>query len=143
MNNQMVKSKVPVPISVIKGIVQDVSKISVSEMDLPDRSFRSREQTRTNARQISMCLAKEYSGESLAKIGINHGGRDHATVLHAKRTTLWRMDVKDPLTTPIYREAERKIIEWQKRNDLTNEMIRNDFLEGRISAVEVVGLTCY
>jgi hypothetical protein len=38
------------------------------------------------ARQISMYFARKYDVASLAKIGAFIGGKDHATVLHAKRT---------------------------------------------------------
>jgi chromosomal replication initiator protein len=38
------------------------------------------------ARQVAMYFSKMFTGDSLAYIGSNIGGKDHATVLHACRT---------------------------------------------------------
>jgi chromosomal replication initiator protein len=40
------------------------------------------------ARQIAMTIMKEKTKMSLKDIGIFFGGRDHSTVIHAKRTVL-------------------------------------------------------
>jgi len=37
-------------------------------------------------RQVSMYFAKHFTKESLASIGAEYGGKDHATVLHAIKT---------------------------------------------------------
>ncbi len=44
------------------------------------------------ARQICMFLAKELTSASLKSIGINFGGRDHSTVIHAIKTVEKEMD---------------------------------------------------
>jgi len=48
------------------------------------KKTRKREIVQT--RQVSMYFAKLYIKSSLAKIGQAHGGKDHATVLHAVKT---------------------------------------------------------
>jgi hypothetical protein len=49
-------------------------------------SHRTRKREFVYARQIAMMLISKYTRFSLAKIGQEFGGRDHATVLHSKRT---------------------------------------------------------
>ena len=47
--------------------------------------FNSKKRTRTIAypRQIAMFLCRELTELSLPKIGLDFGGRDHTTVIHA------------------------------------------------------------
>lgn len=49
-------------------------------------SDRTRKREYVYARQIAMMLISKYTKFSLGKIGQEFGGRDHATVLHSKRT---------------------------------------------------------
>lgn len=49
-------------------------------------SHKTRKREYVYARQIAMMLISKYTKFSLSKIGKEFGGRDHATVLHAKRT---------------------------------------------------------
>ena len=51
-------------------------------------SHRTRKREYVYARQIAMMLISKYTRFSLAKIGQEFGGRDHATVLHACRTVV-------------------------------------------------------
>lgn len=47
---------------------------------------KTRRREIVQARQICMYLSVKYTKNSLADIGYNFGGYDHATVLHAKKT---------------------------------------------------------
>lgn len=48
------------------------------------------------ARQVCMWYEKNNSKFTLATIGFEYGGRDHATVLHACTTIQNMIDTKDP-----------------------------------------------
>lgn len=50
-----------------------------------DLTSKRRSRSITRPRQIAMALAKELTNHSLPEIGDAFGGRDHTTVLHAKR----------------------------------------------------------
>lgn len=69
-----------VSIDNIIKVVAEFFKIRVSDIV-------SAKRTRTIARprQIAMALAKELTNHSLPEIGMQFGGRDHTTVLHAHR----------------------------------------------------------
>ena len=62
-------------------------------------------------RQIAMALAKELTSMSLPEIGDAFGGRDHTTVLHAKRKVeeLVRNDSK---TKEDYLNLQRLLGGW-------------------------------
>ena len=54
-------------------------------MKVSDLLSKRRNRTVARPRQIAMCLAKEFTKNSLPDIGEKFGGRDHTTVLHAYR----------------------------------------------------------
>ncbi len=64
----------------IQKTVAEYFKIRVSDLLSSKRS-----RTITRPRQIAMTLAKELTNHSLPEIGDAFGGRDHTTVLYAKR----------------------------------------------------------
>ena len=55
-------------------------QMSVEELTGPGRA-----QSVATARQIAMYLCRELTDLSLPKIGLQFGGRDHTTVMHADR----------------------------------------------------------
>ncbi|MEM7081345.1 MAG: chromosomal replication initiator protein DnaA [Pseudomonadota bacterium] len=69
-----------VTIDNIKRTVAEYYKIRVSDL-LSKRRSRSI----TRPRQVAMSLAKELTNHSLPEIGDAFGGRDHTTVIHARR----------------------------------------------------------
>ena len=69
-----------VTIENIQKTVAEYYKIRVHDL-LSARRSRSV----TRPRQIAMALAKELTNHSLPEIGDSFGGRDHTTVLHARR----------------------------------------------------------
>ncbi|NKX52573.1 chromosomal replication initiation protein DnaA, partial [Arthrobacter deserti] len=66
--------------STILGQTAAYFKLSLDEL-----KSKSRTRTLVTARQIAMYLCRELTDMSLPKIGQEHGGRDHTTVIHADR----------------------------------------------------------
>ncbi|MDR1698414.1 MAG: chromosomal replication initiator protein DnaA [Prevotellaceae bacterium] len=82
------KTPVTITIEKIKNLVCDYFSLKLSDI-----LTKSRKREVVQARQIAMYLAKEHTKHPLAKIGMEIGNRDHATVLHACKT------VKDLMQT--------------------------------------------
>jgi chromosomal replication initiator protein len=97
-----------VPASIdIPLILKEVSK--KMEMPIEDFTFKCRKREFVTARQISMCLAKNFTKHSLAKIGSQIGDKDHATVLHACKTINNLVDTKDSLIMDTYVPLYKKL----------------------------------
>jgi hypothetical protein len=114
--NERTKYPKRIPIDVIKKSVSNASNVSLTDMELPNSWPLARQREKVNAREISMALSKDYSGESLASIGLHHGGRDHATVLHACKTINNLLDTKDIQITELYKKSNNLIDNWVKSN---------------------------
>ena len=110
-----------IPIAVIKQKVSEASRIDISKMTIPNHYPESRKREYVNARQISMCLSRKYSKFSLAQIGMAHGERDHATVLHACKTINNFLDIKDETITEDYNLSIDLLKEWytNKHEEIT------------------------
>ena len=67
-----------------------IQKIVSDYFNLPLELLKSKTRKRevVQARQIAMFFAKSMTKSSLASIGLQCGGKDHATVLHACRTVM-------------------------------------------------------
>jgi chromosomal replication initiator protein len=65
-----------------------IQKVVSDYFNLPLELLKSKTRKRevVQARQIAMFFAKSLTKSSLASIGLQCGGKDHATVLHACRT---------------------------------------------------------
>ncbi len=96
------KNKVEISIGRIQKVVCDYFKIT-PEMFLS----ASRKRELVQARQIAMYLSRNHTNNSLATIGSQIGGRDHATVLHAYNT------VKDLMDTD--RLFKKYVVEIEKQ----------------------------
>ncbi len=82
MIDKFVKNTVrEVSIDYIQKVVCDYFELSVELL-----KSKTRKREIVQARQISMYFAKQLTKSSLANIGANCGGKDHATVLHAFKT---------------------------------------------------------
>lgn len=64
----------------IKRTVAEYYKIRVADL-----MSKRRNRSVARPRQVAMALAKELTNHSLPEIGDSFGGRDHTTVLHARR----------------------------------------------------------
>lgn len=69
---------------------------------------KTRKQEIVEARQIAMFLAKKYTKSSLKTIGLQFGGRDHSTVIHAISTVEERLSTS-PKHKRMLKELEQKI----------------------------------
>ena len=69
-----------VTVETIQKVVADYYNMKVSDL-----LSQKRNRTVARPRQIAMCLAKEFTKNSLPDIGEKFGGRDHTTVLYAYR----------------------------------------------------------
>jgi chromosomal replication initiator protein len=76
----------------VKNTAKEVSidyiqKVVCDYFDMPIELMKSKTRKRevVQARQIAMYFSKKMTKSSLANIGMNCGGKDHATVLHACR----------------------------------------------------------
>ncbi|MFA5834194.1 MAG: chromosomal replication initiator protein DnaA [Bacteroidota bacterium] len=68
--------------------VEEIQRLVSEFYDIPNDLLRAktRKQEIVIARQVAMYLAKELTNCSLKTIGLNFGGRDHSTVIHAYQT---------------------------------------------------------
>lgn len=106
-----------ISVYLIQEKVCSVMQIDREQMVTPSFTPGIKKRELSIARQISMKLSKEYTLQSLASIGGAHGGRDHATVLHACKTVNNMLDTNDPLITIPYLRAKKSIdvfLELQK-----------------------------
>ncbi len=72
-----------------KGVtIEDILKAVTGRFNVRLADLQSKKRTRSIAlpRQVCMYLAREFTRHSLEEIGGYFGGRDHTTVMHAKRT---------------------------------------------------------
>ncbi|MDR2844972.1 MAG: chromosomal replication initiator protein DnaA [Puniceicoccales bacterium] len=77
-------------------ITAEVIQKKVAEyyrIPLPDMTSRKRTAQVAFARQVAMYLCDQITGMSLTAIGDAFGGRDHGTVIHARRTVKEQMEV--------------------------------------------------
>jgi len=90
----------------IDDIVSESFGVTVERMKAEDRK-RKREEV--EARQFAMWWRERNTKETLADIGMMYGGRDHSTVLHAKKTVNNLME-----TNKVFREkAEDALIKLE------------------------------
>jgi len=87
-----------------------IQKIVSDYFNLPLELLKSKTRKRevVQARQIAMFFAKNMTKSSLASIGLQCGGKDHATVLHACRTVNNLMETDKKFRVYID-EIEKKI----------------------------------
>jgi chromosomal replication initiator protein len=87
-----------------------IQKIVSDYFNLPLELLKSKTRKRevVQARQIAMFFAKSMTKSSLASIGLQCGGKDHATVLHACRTVNNLMETDKKFKVYI-EEIEKKI----------------------------------
>lgn len=104
---------------VLRTIVNDVrSPLTVEEIqrsvseffDIPNDLLRAktRKQEVVIARQVAMFLAKELTNCSLKTIGLNFGGRDHSTVIHACQTVEEQLKIDSKFRSSV-EQLKRKI----------------------------------
>lgn len=90
--------------------VEEIQRIVAEFYDIPNDLLRAktRKQEIVIARQVAMYLAKELTNSSLKTIGLNFGGRDHSTVIHAYQTVEEQIKI-DPKFRSSMEQLKRKI----------------------------------
>jgi chromosomal replication initiation ATPase DnaA len=90
----------------IEKITEIVAKTSNTPID--QILGKSRKREFVQPRFVAMKLAKEYTKDSLVKIGNYFGGRDHTTTIHAIQTINDYIDIRanQPLESELYFSAK-------------------------------------
>jgi len=100
----MVKSsQAQISIEVIQNCVCEYFGIDTNKV-----REKTRKQEIVEARQVAMYLSKKYTKSSLKTIGLQFGGRDHSTVIHAISTIEERLSTS-PKHKRILNELEQKL----------------------------------
>ena len=76
---------------------------------LADLKGKSRKRNISRPRQMSMFLAKKYTGLSYPQLGEKFGGRDHTTVLAACRK-ITELITSDPVTADTVNSLEQRLL---------------------------------
>lgn len=90
---------------------------SVKHLNPDDVLQPTRKREITQARQICMTLAYEYQLGSLYTVGKFYGGKDHATVLHAKKT------VKNDCDTSRAYRSDYEYLKAKIDNEITDKPV--------------------
>ena len=95
--------------------VEEIQRIVSEYYDIPNDLLRAktRKQEIVVARQVAMYIAKELTNCSLKTIGLNFGGRDHSTVIHAYQTVEEQIKIDQKFRITI--EQIKKKIEIRSR----------------------------
>ncbi len=90
--------------------VDYIQKVVCNYFNLPTDAIRSKTRKReiVQARQVAMYFSKNLTKSSLASIGAQIGGKDHATVLHACKTVNNLMETDKSFRMQI-EEIEKKL----------------------------------
>ena len=96
---------------VVKSIsVDQIQDVVASEFEIPSDLLRSKTRKKeiVHARQIAMFLTAEYTRLTLKAIGLHFGGRDHATVIHARKI-VGKMIGNDPVGKDVIESLRHKL----------------------------------
>ncbi|MDD8019147.1 MAG: chromosomal replication initiator protein DnaA [Bacteroidota bacterium] len=95
--------------------VEEIQRIVAEFFDIPNDLLRAktRKQEIVIARQVAMYIAKDLTNCSLKTIGLNFGGRDHSTVIHACQTVEEQIKIDTKFRSTI--EQLKKKIEIHSR----------------------------
>jgi chromosomal replication initiator protein len=96
-----------------KNITIDVIiKVVATYFNLSTQDIKSKRKTKAIAfpRQIAMYITREITEYSTTEVGLEFGGRDHTTVMHACQRVVDRMK-SDPTLDPMIKQLIRSIQE--------------------------------
>jgi chromosomal replication initiator protein len=90
--------------------VEEIQRAAAEFFDIPNDLLRAktRKQEVVLARQVAMYLAKDLTNCSLKTIGLNFGGRDHSTVIHACQTVEEQIKIDSKFRSSV-EQLKRKI----------------------------------
>ncbi|NQT35581.1 chromosomal replication initiator protein DnaA [bacterium] len=90
--------------------VEQIQDIVAREFDIPSDLLRSKTRKReiAQARHIAMFLATELTPLTLKAIGLHFGGRDHSTVVHARKAII-RLTKADSSLSKLIKDIRRRL----------------------------------
>jgi hypothetical protein len=106
-----------IPVAIVKQKVSEATGIPLSLMLMGNKVPTARKREYVSARMISMTLSMKYSHKSLAYVGKEHGGRDHATTLHAVKTINNFLEIKDEEIVDLFNKSKKALKEWDINNN--------------------------
>lgn len=90
--------------------IEKITQIVAKTANTPIEQIlgKSRKREFVQPRFVAMKLAKEYTKDSLVKIGNYFGGRDHTTTIHAIQTINDYIDIRanQPMESALYFSAK-------------------------------------
>ena len=113
--------KCNIPVMVIQKVVTDIGKEPLDCLFIPNKVSGARQREFVLMRQISMYFCIKYTKLTLERIAYIHGGRDHSTALHAKKTINNLLDTKDEYVTYVCTETEKVLKKWRIANFRENQ----------------------
>ncbi|ADK79161.1 chromosomal replication initiator protein DnaA [Sediminispirochaeta smaragdinae] len=93
--------------------VEMIQRVTAEYFNLSPNDLRGKKRTKAIAfpRQIAMYITREITEFSTTEVGLEFGGRDHTTVMHACQRVESRMQT-DPSLEPIIQRIVRQIKEY-------------------------------
>ena len=112
-----------------QSLIPIITKIVSDETEIPQTKMQEKTRKRevVEARQIAMLLSSRMTKASLAYIGNKVGGKDHATVLHARTTIMNLCETDKRLCSLVCRIINR--IRMFTENKLVCEVCGEDDIE--------------
>ncbi|ADG04781.1 chromosomal replication initiator protein DnaA [Kyrpidia tusciae] len=91
--------------------VSDIQKAVAEQFSLRVEDLKAKKRTKAVAfpRQIAMYLAREMTSLSLPRIGMEFGGRDHTTVMHAHEKII-RAQAEDPDLAELIQHLKNRLL---------------------------------
>jgi ATPase involved in DNA replication initiation len=101
--------------------IEKITEIVAKTSNTPIEQIlgKSRKREFVQPRFVAMKLAKEYTKDSLVKIGNYFGGRDHTTTIHAIQTINDYIDIRanQPLESELYFTAKDNLHKYLLANN--------------------------
>ena len=90
--------------------IENIQRVVSEYYQIPEDLLRAktRKKEAVHARMVSMYLSRRITGNSLKRIGLLHGGKDHSTVIHAIQT-IENLAIEDPNIKDTIENLQRKI----------------------------------
>ena len=98
------------PMTNFKNDIQKIQRVVAEHYNVSVEDLKSKKRVATIAfpRQIAIYLSRQLTDDSVPKIGIEFGGRDHSTVMHACRKI--EKEVKEKNNTKLIVDSVKNII---------------------------------
>lgn len=104
-------------VDIVLGMVKFYYRV-----DLRDIFAKTRKREIVQKRQVAQYLLTKFTHLSLAKIGKRTGGKNHATVLHARKTVEDLMDTQEVIKNDVFQLKQIIENEIKRRTTVTSEV---------------------